>query len=139
MHELAYLEVGRAPYTLIKRASATVPMETMRAMLDNLRYAEWHSLAILMLGQSDDAADRVRAYKSLNANHRFGLTTNLSAWTAAVIEMDGLEGLRYVEQHYVHDQGRSREELEFKSCSRFRYTEPPTLLCANRSWRATVP
>ena len=112
LHELAYLEVGRAPYSLIKEVSPLVPLGKMRAMLEDFQYAEWHSLAILLLGHSDSAIDRNRVYAELEMAHRMGVSRNLAAWATALIEMDGTEGLLHIEELYVDGPRRSAEELE---------------------------
>jgi hypothetical protein len=59
IREQACLEVGRAPYTSIKRIGGTIPRRQIREFLDKWRLVEWHNLYILMLGQSrhpDDIA-----------------------------------------------------------------------------------
>jgi hypothetical protein len=58
IREQAYLEVGRAPYASIKRIAGTVPRQQIRGFLDQWRLIEWHSLYILMLGQSRHPDDR---------------------------------------------------------------------------------
>ena len=112
LHELAYLEVGRAPYSLIKEVSPLVSMESMRIMLNNFQYAQWHSLAILVLGQSDSEIDRDLVYAQLDMSQQFGVSQNLAAWATALIEMDGVEGIRHIEQLYLGSSKPLPEQLE---------------------------
>jgi hypothetical protein len=112
LHELAYLEIGRAPYASISKISSVVPIETVRAILDNPRYLEWRSLAILMLGRSNTPADRARVIKTFETKQRLGSTLNLAAWTTAYIETEGTAGLERIKQSYLAHKGRSRDELE---------------------------
>jgi len=61
IREQAYIEVGRAPYSSIKRIAGSVPRHLIREFLANWRLVEWHSLYILMLGQSQHPDDRAYA------------------------------------------------------------------------------
>lgn len=112
LHELAYLEIGRAPYAEIRRITSTVPIETVRGMLDDPRYLEWRSLAILMLAQSSDPADRERIRTSFETKQRLGSRLNLAAWATAYLAIEGASGVERIQDWYLTDPGRSREELQ---------------------------
>jgi hypothetical protein len=111
LHQLAYLEIGRAPYAEIRRIAAEVPVETVRGMLDDPRYLEWRSLAILMLAQSGNAADRARIRKTLDDKQRLNSSFNLAAWATAYVAIDGASGVEQVHRWYLAQPGRSDEEL----------------------------
>jgi len=111
LHETAYLEIGRAPYTEIRRIAAEVPIETVRGMLDDPMYLEWRSLAILMLAQSGRPADRVRIRKTFDDKQRLGSTFNLAAWATAYLAIEGAGGVEHVRHWYLTRPDRSREEL----------------------------
>ena len=80
--ELAYLELGRAPYSMIKQFSRVIPIDTVRPFLSQREYIEWRPLAILLLAQSDDERDRQLIEKSFRSCQKFGRSTNLAAWAA---------------------------------------------------------
>jgi hypothetical protein len=111
LHELAYLEVGRAPYAAIKRVSADISIETVRGILDNPRYLEWHPLAILMLGQSKSAEDRRRVVRTFEDKQRLSSSQNLAAWATALVAIEGSAGVDRIETWYLLRKDRSREEL----------------------------
>jgi hypothetical protein len=111
LHEMAYLEIGRAPYTEIRRIATEVPIETVRDMLDEPRYLEWRSLAILMLAQSGRPADRARIRKTFDDKQRLGSTFNLAAWATAYLAIEGAGGVEHVRRWYLTRPDRSREEL----------------------------
>jgi hypothetical protein len=111
LHELAYLEVGRAPYAAIRKISSAVPIEAVRAILDDPRYLEWRSLAILMLGYSNTPADQARVIETFANKQRFASTLNLAAWATAYIEIAGTAALERIQQSYLARKERSREEL----------------------------
>jgi hypothetical protein len=112
LHETAYLEIARAPYTEIRRIATEVPIEKVRGMLDQPRYLEWRSLAILMLAQSNDPADRERIRTSFEAKQRLGSTFNLAAWATAYLAIEGSSGVERIQRWYLERPERSREELQ---------------------------
>lgn len=112
LHETAYLEIARAPYTEIRRLAKQVPIATVRDMLDQPRYLEWRTLAILMLAQSGRAADRERIRTTLDDKQRLGSTFNLAAWATAYLAIDGTRGVAQIRRWYLGRPDRSREELQ---------------------------
>ena len=112
LHELAYLEIGRAPYAEIRGLARRIPAETLEAMLVEPRYLEWRSLAILMLGESDRQADRVRVRAAVSQKARLRSNLNLAAWATALLALDGEDGMRRLQMLYLSDDRREREELE---------------------------
>lgn len=111
LHETAYLEIARAPYAEIRRIATDVPLETVRDMLDQPRYLEWRSLAILMLAQSAHAADRERIRTTLDDKQRLASTFNLAAWATAYLAIEGVDGLGQIQRWYLARPDRSREEV----------------------------
>jgi hypothetical protein len=109
---LAYLEIGRAPYAEIRGLARRIPAETLEAMLVEPRYLEWRSLAILMLGESDRQADRVRVRAAVSQKARLRSNLNLAAWATALLALDGEDGMRRLQMLYLSDDRREREELE---------------------------
>jgi hypothetical protein len=112
LHEMAYLEIARAPYAEVRRIAAAVSIETVRDMLDQPRYLEWRSLAILMLAQSERPADRERIRRTVADKQRLGSTINLAAWVTAYLTIEGASGVERIRHWYLERPGRSREELQ---------------------------
>jgi hypothetical protein len=111
LHELAYLEIGRAPYAEIRRLARRIPEGTLETMLAQPRYLKWRSLAILMLGESDRQADQVRVRDALIQKARLGSSLNLAAWATALLALDGEAGMRRLQTLYLSSDRRKREEL----------------------------
>jgi hypothetical protein len=112
LHELAYLEIGRAPYAEIRRLAGCIPAETLQAMLDDPRYLEWRSLAILMLGESGRPVDQARVRATLTQKARLRSRLNLAAWATALVAVDGIDGIRRLETLYLSSAARHGEEVE---------------------------
>lgn len=112
LRSLAHLEVGRAPYSEIKRLGGALSREEIHRFLANFRYMEWHALYILLLAQSEEAADRALIESSLRSASRFKATIRLAAWATAFIEHREEEALAYIESEYfAAGSQRSRAEL----------------------------
>ena len=109
---LAHLEVARAPYSEIRSLDSPLDRDELNAFLKNFRYIEWHALYILLLAQSGDQRDQRLISESLRSATRFGLTTNLAAWSTAAIELEGEEAIDFIEKEYFHNPERSAKELE---------------------------
>jgi len=112
LFELAYLELGRAPYSKVKRYARRVHREKLDLILTQRRYYEWRPLAILMLAQQTQNRDQELIRKSYQACSRFNQTTNLSAWTTAFLEIDRENALRLIEMDYLLNKKRSSIEIQ---------------------------
>ena len=111
LHELAYLEIGRAPYGQIKHLDTKWSLSQIRALLRNPVYVEWFPLAILMLAHNRDMSDRDYIIGKFSSKANFGLTNNLSAWATALIEIREDAAIVEIEEKYFRSSTRSREEL----------------------------
>lgn len=109
--ELAYLEIARAPYGVIRRVGKVVSRKRIKRMLEDRQYVEWRPLAILLLAQSEREQDRRHLLDSLDAAQRLGLTRNLAAWATAAVELNGAEAVTYLRRHYFRRPTRSQAEL----------------------------
>lgn len=111
IRQLAYLEMGRAPYHAIRQLGRVADRDDYIPMLTDPKYLEWRSLAILLLAQSDSPQDQQLVRDSFHAASRFGMTMNLAAWAAAVIEVDGESAIRMIEEEHFQRSGKSSEAL----------------------------
>ena len=112
IQQLAYLEMGRAPYRVIKQLGRAASRHDWMPMLNDRRYLQWRSLAILLLAQSEKPQDKERILDAFQSAHRFGLTTNLAAWAAAAIEVDCGSTISFIEDKYFRRAKSSVEELD---------------------------
>ena len=110
--QLAYLEMGRAPYPVIRQLGRAAPRESYASLLSDPMYVEWRSLAILLLAQSNDPHDRQKILDLFRSADRFRMTTNLAALATAVIEIQPDEAIRWIEDDYFVRHDRSPEEIQ---------------------------
>jgi hypothetical protein len=111
IRELAYLELGKAPYSSIKQFAKSISEEELQPLLTDRNYLEWRSLAILILAQRDDENSRKLISKSFGNCAQFSLTTNLAAWATAYLEVHGSNGVDVVEREYLKNKDRSDKEI----------------------------
>jgi hypothetical protein len=108
---LAYLELGNAPYSTLKRVSRAVSPEQLRLLLHRPQFLEWRPLAILLLANSGETEDCQHIRTSFYSAERFSLTRNLAALATASIELDEATALQFIEEHYFRNPQRRHEEL----------------------------
>ena len=111
IHELAYLELGRAPYRTIKRMAKQVSKDDLRMMLTRREYLQWRSLAILLLAQNANDQDRKLIEDSFQNCQQFSLDNNLAAWATAYVEIHGPPAVAEIEQSYLRESNRSESEI----------------------------
>ena len=111
VQKLAYLEVGKAPYEVIRRADAFVDSARVHAFLADPLYLEWRRLYILLLGVDASATDAAIVRETLQNLAYFDRTLNLSAWATALIEVDGEAGIEWLEKQYVGNPGRAQDRV----------------------------
>ncbi len=111
LHELAYLEIGRASYASIRKVGKDVPMQRVRAMMTMPVYFDWRGLDIMLLGLSAEEQDRARVLREMTERQALAITINLAAWATAYLEVTGTEGITQLETWYFKDKDRTREEL----------------------------
>lgn len=112
LRQLAYLEMSRAPYPAIRELGRVASREAYLPLLDDPKYLEWRTLAILLLAQSENPDDQQAVRDAFESAKRLRMTRCLAAWAAALIEVDGLTAIDAIEDAYLNTPGRSPEELE---------------------------
>ena len=111
IHELAYIEVGRAPYSLIREFSLSWPADKVRMTLNDPLKFEWFPLAILILGLNAENIDQQLIRESFTNVSVIRSSINLAAWTTAYIEIDGEAALDEIEKLYFQSTNRDLDEL----------------------------
>jgi hypothetical protein len=109
--ELAYLELGRAPYAEIRTWSGLVPRERIRTFLRNFAYLDWHAVYILMLGNVGSTEDQEFIAGSLEVASKLRSTRNLGALATALIEMRGADAVNLLEARYLRNRDRDPAEI----------------------------
>ncbi|MBS0264439.1 MAG: hypothetical protein JSS02_21060 [Planctomycetes bacterium] len=109
--ELAYLELGKAPYAAIRQFGRQIAFEDLQPLLTRRDYLEWRALAILMVAQRDDPASQQLITDGFAQCTRYGTTANLAAWATGYVEVHRSAGVDVIEQEYFRNPGRTEVEI----------------------------
>lgn len=110
--ELAYAELGAAPYAALRTAKPLLDTAALRRCLADPELAEHHPICQLLLGISGNAQDASTLEKRLQAAWQSGDVANLSAMLAADLELSGAARVAWIESHYLADPERSTPEIQ---------------------------
>jgi hypothetical protein len=109
---MALVELATLPYAVLRNTGARMDRAFVaRAEADPL-WSEWAPVAILLLGLSDDPADRAFVQRAATLAVQGGRTVNLGAWLTALIETDTALAMDLIRQSYLHDPARTEAELQ---------------------------
>jgi hypothetical protein len=109
--DLAFLEVARAPYGVIRDLKTDVTRDDLYRVINDWFRIDWHNLYILMLGMSDREDDIGFVRAKLFATARFEQTVNLAAYATAYIEMRGVDAVNWLAGEYLSGLPHSDAEL----------------------------
>ena len=111
IHDLAYLEVGRAPYDTLRRADRFVSPRQIQTFLSTLQYLEWQSLYILLLGVEANGKEADQVRRKITTLIETGNSLHLAAWATALIEVDGSVGIALLEREFLTQGSVDREDI----------------------------
>lgn len=110
--ELAYAELGAAPYTALRTAKPLLDPAALRRCLADPQLAEHHPISLLLLGIAGDAQDASALENRLQAAWQSGDAASLSSMLAADLELNGGARVAWIESHYLADANRTTPEIE---------------------------
>ena len=108
---MAMVELATLPYSVLREAPARMDHAFVARSVADPLWSEWAPVAILLIGLSDDPADRAFVSRAAALAMESGRTTNLAAWLTALIEVDGPAALDGISRAYLDDTARSETEL----------------------------
>lgn len=111
VRSLALAEISGARYGLIRTLAPKLSRADVVRVLRDPTMFEWAPIHILLLGLSDDAADRAFVRSAFEAAGRSPAATTLGAWTTAYLEVDGAAALDRIRTAYIDDPARSEAQM----------------------------
>jgi hypothetical protein len=109
--DIAYQELARLPYSILRQHPAAMTREVLQSRINDPRYYEWRSLYIQLLGFSRDPADRLFIRQQVAENTRLRIVKDYSAWLIALLEVDQVAGIEWVEKRIGHFDEMSLEHV----------------------------
>jgi hypothetical protein len=107
---MAMVELATLPYPVLRTTEARIDRQEVARLVADPLWSEWAPVAIILLGLSDDIADRAFIQRATELTARSGRTAHLAAWATALIEADGVPGIDWVVATYISDTARSDTE-----------------------------
>lgn len=95
--ELAYLELARAPYSVIRSIGRVMPKRQIHNILARREFVEWRPLAILLLAQNPDDADKLMLDQLIESVKKFPRQQELAATITAWVEYQGVSAIDEIE------------------------------------------
>jgi len=129
IRSLALAEISGARYGLIRTLAPKLSRAEVVRILRDPTMFEWAPIHILLLGLSDDPADRAFVRSAFEAAGRSRAATSLGAWTTAYLEVDGAAALDRIRAAYIEDQARPEAQMIeiVRSLSTFSAVAEPAL------------
>ena len=112
IRNLAFLEIGRAPYIEIRKLKGAVPRKDIHYYLGNIEYMQWRALYILFLGLTDNSFDQQVIEDAFLTAARFGTVTRMTAWTTAYLEISPDEAMAAIETEFFDNPNRQLIEMQ---------------------------
>ncbi|MBO9452232.1 hypothetical protein J7426_18305 [Tropicibacter sp. R16_0] len=112
LKELALREVDKAPYEMLRQIDVNLSSEDLLSQLWTIKGIPFQSIRILLLGLSGDDAARVEIHRFIDTSKDKDRAENLGAFSAALVEMDGLDGVTRLETTYLTDTSQPLAKLE---------------------------
>lgn len=110
--EVAYEELSQAPLGAMRAAAVHFAKLPLAQWLSQPELAHRHPLYALMLGfvATPDQVPLVRQ-RTMEQSASASVAT-VSAWMAALVELQGQEGVRWLVRHYLQDATRTDTEVQ---------------------------
>jgi hypothetical protein len=110
--EIAYGELARAPYAVLRSLHGSVSAESLKKWLGDSALASRHPAYALLLGVAGGDQATTFVEKQLDTAWSAKEATNVAALIAADLELRGPDRVAWIEQHYLTDRSRSLPEIE---------------------------
>lgn len=109
---MAMVELATLPYPVLRSVDVRIDRRQVAHMVADPLWSEWAPVAIILLGLSDDPADRAFVQRATTLIAQSGRTAHLAAWTTALIEAEDMPGIDRVVSTYIADPARSDVERQ---------------------------
>jgi hypothetical protein len=108
---MAMIEFATLPYGVFRTSTARIDRAVVARMVSDPLWTEWAPVAILLLGLSDDPADRAFIRRAATLAAETGRTTHLAAWITALLEDEGETALAWLSDTWLADPDHPDEVL----------------------------
>ena len=108
---MAMIEFATLPYGVMRTSTTRIDRAVVARMVSDPLWTEWAPVAILLLGLSDDPADRAFIRRAATLAAETGRMTHLAAWITALLEDEGETALEWLSDTWLADPNHPDEVL----------------------------
>ncbi|MGA9251088.1 MAG: hypothetical protein WBV71_01435 [Roseobacter sp.] len=112
LRELSVRELDKAPYKMLQSLELRIPVEDLLADLWTPTGYSYQPIRVLMLGLSDDVRARAEVYDYFERARTWAWADNIGAFAAALVELDGISGVTYLDEKLLSDPGQPIDKLQ---------------------------
>ncbi|MDW3221622.1 MAG: hypothetical protein R8G34_01825 [Paracoccaceae bacterium] len=112
LRNLALRDIDQAPYSLLRTVDFHIPAQDLLAGLWTLEGYPDQPISVLLLGFTDDAAVRRELYNYVDRVSDTGVGNNIGAFATALVEIDGIRGLKRLENKLFSNSTLPLNRLE---------------------------
>ncbi|WP_425091525.1 hypothetical protein [Tropicimonas sp. S265A] len=111
LRELAIRELDKAPYGLLRSIELKIPVEELLSDLWTRAGYPYQPIRVLLLGLSNDDRARAEMYDYFERVHGWDWANNIGAFAAALVELEGAVGVRFLEHDFLLDPTQPPEKV----------------------------
>jgi hypothetical protein len=112
LRSLVIAEFDRMPYAMLRGTDITLRADTLLAELWTPQHYTYQAIRVLLLGLSGDPAARAEIHAFFDRTARWDWATNLGAFAAALIEIDGAAGVHTLSDRLLLDPAQPLDKLD---------------------------
>lgn len=112
IRRLALQEIDRVPYGLLRDINVRLSEEVLIGSLNNVREFNYRPINLLLLGLK--GTDEARSYirKQVTIQKTMDGSPNLGALATALVELEGVAGVKLLDHHFLSDTALSITKAE---------------------------
>jgi hypothetical protein len=105
-------EFDKMPYERLRTVDIRIPPQELLSELWTKQGYPYQAILVLLLGLSGDDAARAEVHAFIDRVEDWDWANNLGAFSAALVELDGAEGVEKLADRLLLDPGQPLEKLE---------------------------
>ena len=109
---LAIRELDKAPYDMLRTLDMKLPVGELLADLWTVEGYPYQSIRVLLLGLSGDDRARQEIYDYFARTQNWGWTNGIGAFAAALVELDGVAGVAYLDQFLLSESDQPIDKMQ---------------------------
>lgn len=111
LRDLAIGELDKAPYDMLRKLDVQIATEDLLADLWTPAGYPYQPIRVLLLGLSGGDKARDEIYDYFERTHDWDWANNIGAFAAALVELDGVAGISYLDGELLTNRNQSLDKV----------------------------